>query len=422
MEAGKKIAIIGNGCAGAECLKALRESGYTGEIHIFTDNQWPVANPMLTTYYVAGKIDFPGLFPYGNGDEIYQTYRADVHPDSPVIKLDASERVVANQGGFELQFDQCLIAAGAAPFLPPIPGIDSNKVYVMRTVEDAVRLKEVLAQRPQKALIIGASMVGIKLVETFYKAGLEVTLADLAEYIFPLAAHRDCAEVIEDRLVKKGIKLKFGAAIKKIEETAGGIKAYFGESPEGEAADFLVMCIGVRANINFIDRGQIQCQQGVLVDKYMRTNVPGVYAAGDVAQGTNLLTGEQQIIGLWANGRYQGRTAGRNMAGLAEALPGNIPHNITHFMGMDFVGIGDVRNYTRTEKRYDGQRFSQLFWQDERLTGANFVDDYTSSGALKTGMIKALLQNTPAPGYSAPVMQNILIDKILMEVEKGERC
>src|SRR4030042_3676871 len=250
----KGIVIVGNGCAGAECIKALRESGYKEKIHLFADNRWPVSNPMLTTYYVAGKIGFDGLFPYG---EFYAKYGVDVYPESPVVALDAERKLVYAKSGLQFKYDKCLIATGASPVLPPIEGIGSDRVYTMRTVEDALRLKEVMTKRPKKTLVIGASMVGIKVVELFYNAGVEVCLADLAQYIFPLSAHPECARIIEERLVQKGIKLRFGAAIEKVEETACGVRAYFEKSTESEEADLLVMSIGVKANTGFIDRQDV---------------------------------------------------------------------------------------------------------------------------------------------------------------------
>lgn len=409
---GDKIAIIGNGCAAAECLKAVRKNGYTGEIHIFAEGKPPVYNPMLTTYYVAGKISYDNLFPYGNNNKIYEDYQAKVHSGSPVEVLNAKEKTVKNRNGFELKFDQCLIASGATPFLPPISGINSDRVYTMRTVDDAVRLKRALDRKPKKALVIGASMVGIKLVEIFYNAGIKVCLADIADRIFPLAAHPECSQIIQDRLENMGIKLRFSSGIKKVEETPGGIKAYFENSQETEEAEILVMCIGVRANIGFVDRDQIEVQQGILINEKMETNVPGIYAAGDVAQGKNLLSGRHEIIGLWANARYQGRTAGRNMAGASESYPGNIPHNITHFMGMDFVGIGDVCEYTHMEKKFDGKRFIQLFWKDELLSGANFIDINTECGVIKSEIVKRLMQNGVVTSCSLPIVQNLLIKNI----------
>jgi len=413
------MVIIGNGCAGAECIKALRESGYHGEIHLFTDNQWPISNPMLTTYYVAGKIGFEELFPYGAGQKFYLKYEVDVYAKSPVVVLDAERKVVAAQSGLELKYDQCLIATGATPLLPPVEGIGSDRVYTMRTVEDAIRLKEAMTKKPQKTIVVGASMVGIKVAELFYKAGVEVCLADLAQHIFPLTAHPEAAQVIEERLGWKGIRLRFGAGIEKVKETTRGVKAYFEGSTESEEADLLVICIGVKANTDFIDRKQVAVDRGILVDGCMRTNVPGLYAAGDVAQGENLLSGGSEIIGLWSNARYQGRTAGRNMTGGNDFFPGNIPHNITHFMGIDFVSIGDVNDHDRVEKKYDGKRYIQLFWKGGLLTGANFVDSFTESGPIKTALIKGLKRKGPVLWGSLPVIQNQLIKNILLEVERS---
>jgi NADPH-dependent 2,4-dienoyl-CoA reductase/sulfur reductase-like enzyme len=408
------IAIIGNGCAAAECIKALRESGYSGEIHVFTDSKWPVYNPMLTTYYAAGKIGFSQLFPYGPSDEFYREYRAEVHPGSPVICLDAEKRIVVNQAGFEINYTQCLIASGASPFLPPIKGFGSDKVYVMRTIEDALRLKDALDMRPRRALVVGASLIGIKLVELFYSAGVSVSLADMAEHLFPLNAHPECARVIEDRLRNYSIKLRFGAGITKVENVSDYIRAYFGN--ESEEADLLVMCTGTQPNTGFLNHRQVDVEQGVIVDHRMMTSVTGLYAAGDVSRGKNPLTGEWQTSGLWSNARYQGRTAGRNMAGIRETFPGVIPHNIAHFLGMDFVSIGNICQYDIMEKQSDGKEFRQLFWKDGLLTGANFVDTYTEAGVIKNALIKGLTSDKTGYANLLAGVQNLLIRNILVEI------
>ena len=415
----KSMVIVGNGCAGAECIKALRQSGYRGEIHLLTDSRWPISNPMLTTYYVAGKIGFEGLFPYGAGQEFYLKHGVDVYPESVVVALDAKQKVAHAKSGLEIRYDQCLVATGATPVLPLIEGIGSDRVYTLRTVEDAIRLKEAMTQAPKKVLLIGASMVGIKVMELFYKAGVEVCLADLAEHIFPLSAHPECARIVEERLEQRGIHLRFGAGIEKVEETSRGVRAYFKGGTESEEADLLVMCIGVKANTGFIDRKQVAIDRGILVDEHMRTSIPGLYAAGDVAQGKNLLSGESEMIGLWSNARSQGRTAGRNMAGENESFRGNIPHNITHFMGMDFVGIGTVNDHDRMEKKYDGKTYLQLFWKGGLLAGANFLDNYTGSGVVKNALMKGLRHDGSSLSDSVPVIQNQLIKNILKEVQRA---
>ena len=412
------MVIVGNGCAAAECTMALRKSGYRNTIHLVTDSTWPVANPMLTTYYAAGKIPFDRLFPYGASQEFYRIYDVEVHAGSPVVTLDAERRVVVNKSGLELTYDKCLIATGASPFVPPMPGIDSDRVFTIRTVNDAIWLKEAMNRKPRKALVVGASMVGLKLVELFHDAGMEVCLADLAQHMFPLAAHPDCARVIEDRLEQKGIKLRFGTSIDRVEDTGSGIRAHFKGSAESEDADLLAMCTGVKANTGFVDREHVSVSRGILVDARMRTSVPGLYAAGDVTEGDFFLR-KGQILGLWAIARLQGRTAGTNMAGGDESFRGDIPHNISHFMGMDFVSIGDVHNEDKSEQTYDGKRFIQLFWKDGLLVGVNLLDRYTESGVIKNALIKGLSLHSHRAANPLFVIQNRIIQQFLTEVERA---
>ena len=189
-------------------------------------------------------------------------------------------------------------------------------------------------------------------------------------------------------------------------------------SNESEGADIIAVCIGVRSNVGFINRTQVKIDQGVIVDDRMRTSVPGLFAAGDVAQGKNVQTGTPQVIGLLANARYQGRVAGRNMAGIDTVFPGNIPHNITHFMGIDFVGIGSIIEYDRIETKHFGSRFVQLFWKSGLLAGANLIDSHSDAGILKSAIMKGLLYTAPGKQVPIPVLHNMLIENILAEVEK----
>ena len=385
------IAIVGNGCAAAECVKALRENGYCGSIGLFSDNDFPPYNPMLTTYYVAGKIGYDQMFPYGSGQSFYDKYDVRVYPKAAVVAVNAAEKLLANKAEVTSSYGKCLIATGAGPILPPLPGIDSRGVFAMRTVDDAVVLKQAMEKSPRKAIVVGASMIGIKLVELFHAAGMKVCLADMANHLFPLAAHPDCAEVMERRLLDRGIRLRLGAPIQSIEETPAGVRAHFKDGGAPEEGDLLLMCIGVRPNMSFIDRSQVTTDKGILVDENMRTNAEGLYAAGDVAQGKNLLTGENRLIGLWANARYQGRAAGRHMAGRPTPHPGNVPHNITHFMDIVFAGIGDTCDSDAETKIEDGSRYVHLFWKKGRLTGANLIDCSVEAGILRRILLKDLI-------------------------------
>ncbi len=384
-------AIIGNGAAAVEACRGLRKSGYDGGIDVFAAGSLPPYNPMLTTYYASGKIPWPLLFPYGDSNAIFAKHQATLHQDSPVSALSVKNRSLTTADGRTHAFDKCLIASGASAIVPPIPGADSPRVLVMRTVEDAVRLKAALDKKPKRALVVGASMVGIKLVEMFWKAGLEVTLADMAERVFPLAAHPDCSRLIERRLAAMGVKLQFSAGLERLEDAGQGLLAHFKNNPEPLPADLVLLAIGVRPNLSFVDRSEIDIRQGVLVNARLESNAPGIYAAGDAAQGLNIQSGRRQIIGLWASARNQGFAAGCNMAGEFREYAGEVPHNITHFMGMHFVGIGDAANADECRTTRSGGALSQILYKDGKVCGANFLDDCAEAGVFKGEFVKGML-------------------------------
>lgn len=394
MSGSDSIAIIGNGGAAVYAIKALIENKNTAKIHLFSDHVSAAYNPMLTSYFVSGKIPIENCYPFGADFDFYQRNDVELHLGSPVKKLDTRKQTLETAHGKKFSYSKCLIATGASPLLPPIPGIKSERVYTLRSMDDALRLKKALSNRPQKAIVIGASMVGIKLVELFLEAGLEVCLADRADHVFPRAANEYCADLIEDFLKKRHVKLLLGASIKGIEETSQGIKAYFTDQENPEEADLAVISIGTKPNIQFLDPDHVEIDQGILVNQRMETSAPNLYAAGDVAQGLNLLNGKKEIIGLWANACYQGRTAGRNMAGKIDIYPGGIPNNISHFFDLDFVSIGDVLNSPHVSHSYDAQEdtYCGLTWDQGKLAGVNLLNCFTAAGMLKQSMQKELSQ------------------------------
>ncbi len=405
----KSIVIVGNGCASAECIKTLRENGYSGRIFLFSENNWSVFNPMLITYYLANKIDFDGMFPYGRGEDFYKRYKVDVYFGSPVVAIWPEDKVVYTHSGKEFKYDRCLIATGARPIVPSVKGIESERVFRVRTVEDAIRMKIFLNNKPQKALVVGASLIGIKIVEVLYQLGMEVNLLDIAKHIFPLNAHPECAKIIEERLEQKGIRLRLGTEIEKIKETSRGLKVYLKDKSVVET-DMVVICIGVKPNTDFIFiNDKVAIDRGILIDEYTRTSCKDLYAAGDVSQVKTLLGGKSQIMGLLSNARYQGRTAGKNMLGKIEPLPAVIPNNIAHFFGMDFVSIGDIFCYESMEIRSNGGQFIQFFWKDKLLTGINMLNSYQESGIIKNTMIKGLIQKKDLLSGNASLIQEQLL-------------
>lgn len=382
-----RYAVVGFGTAGYHGVEAIRQNDPAGEIHVYGDTGLAPYNPMLTTYYVFGKLDHNGMFPFGELEEL-QARLGFVYHQERVRKVWAKTCAVETDGGAE-QYDKILIATGATAFAPPVKGLEQEDAFLMRTVQDAERLKERLDRGDvRSAVVVGASMVGIKVVEALAKYGVQVCLADLAPHIFPLAAYPEVAAVIEKRIARQGIDLRFGLTIDHMEERDGQQTAVLTDGSK-VPADLVCLCIGTRAATGLV-QDQVEIDRGIVVNERMETSVPGIYAAGDCCAGNDLESGRHQVIGLWANANRQGRTAGANMTGHSARYEGNILHNITHFMGMDFIGFGDNRIQGETLEWGNPEvgMYIRMVLADGAIAGANILDNCRISGIVKNYMLR----------------------------------
>ena len=400
-----RYAIIGFGTAGYHAAQAIRERDKAGEIVVYGDTGLAPYNPMLTTYYIFGKLPRSGLFPFGPlegiADRLGLAFRHE-----RVVKVRARDLTVETEGGAE-RFDKILIATGATAFAPPVKRLAEEDSFLMRTVDDAQRLKDRLDRGDVKsAVVVGASMAGIKVVEVLEKYGVQVCLADLAPHIFPLAAYPEVSAAIERRVARRGIHLRFGATIDHMEVREGKNVAVMTDGAQ-VPADLVSLCIGTRAATQVV-QGEVEIDRGILIDERMETSAPGVYAAGDCAQGANLESGERQIIGLWANANRQGAAAGANMAGGAARFEGNILHNITHFMDMDFIGFGDnrIQGELLEQGCLDGDGlYIRAVVAGGKGAGANILDSYRISGILKNYMLRLFAEEGGGvPDYQRAIL------------------
>jgi len=386
-----RFAIIGFGCAGVHALQAIRAAGCDAQVDVYSDTQLPPYNPMLTTYYVKGAIPYEGLFPFGSLEALQEKLRFQLMGPCAPGGVDAAARTVRGEDGEVRTYDKLLVSTGARAFVPPVGSLPERRVFAMRSVDDAVRLKETLeAGRLKRVLVIGASMVGIKIVELLWEKGIEIVFSDLAGHIFPTAAFEATSQRIEDQLRAKGIELRFGVTAAEAEEKDDRAHIRFSDGSE-TVVDAVVTCIGTRTALACLKPETVQVNRGVVVDDHMATSAQGVFAAGDCCEGRDLSLDGTRIIGLWANAVCQGETAGKNMAGTDCAYPGNMLHNITHFMGMDFVSFGDKSQPGERKVFLDrGDQYVEATVQDGHIRCVNLLNLFRNSGVVKDFMLRAL--------------------------------
>ncbi len=400
-----RTAIIGFGCAGYHAAKTLRENGYTGDIDVYSDTNEAPYNPMLTTYFVSEKIGQEAMFPFGDLDTIRAKLDLHVLTGAKVTHLHTNERFVETECGASGPYDDVIISTGATAVVPPFARGFKNNSYTIRMVEDARALEERLSTgNVASAVVVGGQMVGIKVVELLWNRGIKTLLVDMAPHIFPVSACEDISCVIEQRLDAMGIEQRYACALANVEESEHGIRSVFADGSSTQT-DIIVFCAGIRPNVSFVNGDEIAMDRTILTNLHMGTSAPHVYACGDCCAVTDIQTGKSVSIGLWANAAIQGKVAALNILGKSTKYQGNLIHNITHFLDMDFISIGDC--HAEGKHMYwkgEGWQIEAIICTDGKPACINILDNVEISGPLKALFIKRF-RASAAPLSAAAQLQ-----------------
>lgn len=387
----RKYAIVGFGCAGYCAAKTLSEHCPGSQIDVYSKTSDAPANPMLTTYYAAGKIPREQLFPFGSKEEILNRLPIHLIENTTVTRVHAVQRKVETEDGAIREYDDIVIATGSEPLVFPIPGCPEEDVYVMRTPADADAFLDRIHRGMDSALVIGASWVGIKMIEVLKVHGIKrMILADMAPRIFPTATLPQTAERIHDYLKEEGVDLLFGSGIQSMRREKDGIVSIFSDGTEVKT-DVVALCLGMRSCVQCLNREEIAIGRAVQVNARMQTSVPHIYAAGDCCEALELVTGQYMAVNLWANARMQGEVAALNIAGIPAEYQGNILHNIAHFLNMDFIGLGDNRAKGEQISHSSPQGWQlDMVAENGKILCVNILDNRGLSGPLKAILLKRL--------------------------------
>ena len=385
-----RAVILGNGGAAISAARAARIAGHRGEIHLVSDTAESAFNPMLSPYYFRGKVPWEGCFPFG--EDFYRNHEITCHFGVPVANLEATRQQVTLTDGQMFSYDSCLIATGASPVIPPVPGLrESTRTLPLRSAGSARKLEEAM-QTARRVLILGASLVGIEMAEVLVKRGITVVLLDVLDQILHRDTHPSVAVILMKYLESQGVDVRLGCSMQEMEETKDGVTCHFAGDVI-EEVDFVVCSTGVRSNIDFVNRDEVKVDLGVLTDDRMRTNVENLYAAGDASQAFNRVTGQHDWMGTWGNACYQGRTAGQGLAGRKAFFAGSLPENISPLFEWNYAQLGDIQPKTGEVRHLacgDPERggYNLLAFSDGFLTGANLINCTHLAGKLSGAILR----------------------------------
>ena len=417
-QANAPVAIIGYGTAGVNAIIALRNAGYAGPVRVFSDIDTLPYSPILTSYYAGGEKTYEECFPWSEAE--LAELDVEVLKRCPVTKLDAKAHVISCAQG-DFPYSKCVIATGATPMCYGFPVDCGYDPLVLRSMDDAERLKGVLVDEScERVLVSGASMVALKTLEACLNRGKHVTLVGMNPHVLDFNALPEAAQRFEKGLLSYGVELRLGQTIAGVKRVARA-EADAGTSANArdwqlevtfsngdvDYFDEISVSHGMKCNLDFIEPGSIEIDRALVVDEFMRTSDPDVYAAGDVAQGLELVSGEKRIVGIWKNAAVQGACAG---AAIAAELAGREPSADQAFAGaisMNTIAVKDTlfissgtmeltANRHVETRETDDMIVLYIFEDGEdgthRLAGFNLVCDHDEEGgvAYDTGAMLTL--------------------------------
>ncbi len=351
MSTTRTFVIVGGGVAAAEAAKTLHAEGYADRLVVVTDEpRPPYERPPLTKEYLRGEageeklVKQPASFYDEAGIELRLGVRA--------VGLDVAGRSLAFGDGSTIRFDRLLLATGARAARPRLDGIDSPWVHVVRTAEDADRLREA-AGRAESVVVAGGGWIAAETAASLRQLGLSVTLVVPGAEVLERHLGAEVGLELGALHERHGVRLVRSSRVAALRES-GGRREVVLDTGETLATDLAVLGLGAVPVIELARSAGLGVDDGILTDEHLRTSADGVFAAGDVASAWNPRYLDRVRSAHWDNARRQGRTAARNMLGMAEVYD-RVPYFFSDQfdLGMEVLGrpdLGTEQHLRRTDE------------------------------------------------------------------------
>jgi len=327
------VAIIGNGVAGVTAARIIKEKNPETRVSIYTDEN--------SHYYPR-----PRLYEVLSGDakpqdvtmfseEWYRKNGITVQLNKKALNIDTEQKELLLDDQSRVKYDKLLLANGGHSFVPPIKGAEKKGTFTLRTIRDALTIKEFIT-KTEKAVVIGGGLLGLEFASSLKKLGQQVTVVELFPRLLPRQLDNDGAAILKNHIVSRGIDVVLGAKTAEIlgGSTVSGILLNSGETIHG---DLVLFSAGIRSNIELVLKAGIKTNRGVIVDDHLRTSAKDVYAVGDVAEVNGT------VYGIIPAAMEQARIAAANILGEEHNIyTGTVPSNTLKVINVDLTSIGVV--------------------------------------------------------------------------------
>ncbi len=341
-----KVLIVGGVAGGASAAARLRRLDESAQIIIFERSSFVSYANCGLPYYIGGVIEDESELSLQAPESLWKRFRIDARTRQEVCAVDPAGKTVTvcrlDSGElYQESYDKLILSPGAKPVKPDMPGINSEKLFTLRTVEDTLRMRRYIdSRKPGSALLVGGGYIGLELAENLRERGLRVTIVQQPDQLMNTLDY-DMATLVHAKLRQNGVELRLNSNVTGFEDSEDGIKAFLG-SGESISADMVLLAIGVSPDNSLaLSAGlELGIKGSIVVNDRMESSVPDIYAVGDAVQIKNPVSGQDALISLAGPANKQGRIAADNICGIDSHYAGTMGSSVIKIFDMTVASTG----------------------------------------------------------------------------------
>jgi NAD(P)H-nitrite reductase large subunit len=382
-----KYVIIGAGPAGVVAAETLRKNDPSSEITMISGEGPAPHSRMAIPYVLTGKIEEAGTYlrkTDGHYDELGITVL-----DGIVSTVDAKGCKVTLENGDTLDYDKLLIATGASPVKPPVPGLDRPGVYHCWTLEDTRNIVQ-RAAPGSDVVLMGAGFIGCIILEALLARGVNLTVIEAEDRMVPRMMNQTAGNMLKNWCLAKGVNVMTSTRATSVDD-AGSKLSVSVDKGDAVPADLVVVATGVKSNIGFLEGTGIKMEDGILIDDHFRSNDPNIFAAGDCAKGREYGSDSWTMHAIQPTATEHGRLAALNMTGLEARYHGSLSMNVLDTSGLVSASFGQwdgVGGDSVEVVDEDNYHYLRLEFHGDHLVGALSLGRTDQIGCIR-GLIQS---------------------------------
>ena len=341
-----KVVIVGGVAGGATAAARIRRLDERAEVVVFERSGYVSYANCGLPYYIGGVIRDADDLTLQTPESFDSRFRVNMKVRHEVTAIHPERKCVSVKDlesgeEFEECYDKLLLSPGARPAVPDVPGVDSDRVFTLRTVEDTFRIKEFVdTRRPKSAVMVGGGFIGLEMAENLRELGMEVSIVQRPRQLMT-PFDPDMAAFIHNEVRRHGIRLLLGCGVEGFAETGDGLEVRL-KNCDPISADMVILAVGVTPESTLAAQAGLElgAKGSILVNDRMETSVPDIYAVGDAVQVKHVVTGEDTLIPLAGPANKQGRIAADNICGGDSRYRGSLGSSVIKVFGMTAASTG----------------------------------------------------------------------------------